>query len=172
MSLASRKPVRMAGAVLNSGNLDTGEVLWNRGGMRTASVYSGSDDYTLSGQLMHVPGGVGSGAGGFIIYSGGGRLNTYIPHAAVSGLVPPVFYDSVGALASGPFLGGNPRRILYQAPANTIELTHFLGAGPVPVVLDVPFQSGLCVFYRSGAIGFTVTFTPEAVRSGFADDVV
>lgn len=166
MAQRSRNPHRMAGAVVSSGNLDTGEVAWTRGGQRLVSFFSGGPLQLGSGSVAPVAQ-TGDHA---IFWSGAGRLNTVFPHQAISG-VAVHFYDSAVVARSGP----NTYResgygLLAVIPANTwdnqggtLEQIH------KPIHFDTPFYSGLAVIGASGVPGVTFTFTPEAFRSGAGD---
>ena len=73
MAFTSRNPVRFAGAVSNSGNVDDGALSYQRGGQRTASVYSGA---IAMGTAATGTGSFSSG-GSVLVTSGQGRLNTF-----------------------------------------------------------------------------------------------
>lgn len=167
MSFRTRKPVRMVGGVVNSGNLDTGEVNWTRGGQRVVCVHSGG---LLNAGSGFAPGGVVS-TDQLVIFSGAGRLNTIIPLVAISG-VRVVFYDSSVAARSGGGAGNGGVESGYPTlaviPANSFNAPNTLG-GPLPIEVDVPFRSGLAVSNISGAPGFSAVYTPEAFRSGAGD---
>jgi len=188
MSLRTRKPVRMAGAIIQSGNLDTGEVRMTRGGERVATIFSGAINMNAG---AGAPGAAFSSGGSVLIISGAGRLNSFTAlwpagvalagngeGGVVSGQ-PIVVYDSVITARSGVLTDGtiseSGRKILFSwAPPKLIAsgalvLNPHATYNPVP--LDIPFYSGLCAMALSGAPGFTVSYTPEAVRSGLRDDV-
>lgn len=128
-----------------------------RGGQYTADLYSGN---VVSGGTAAIaaPGAVVVGSD-ILVFSGGGRLNTVIPTAAISGVAFTV-YDAHAVASGGPFVLSGHRK-LFVMPANTIGQTGLLGGGPVPFLLDVPFYSGLCVNTRSGMTPATLAYTPE-----------
>lgn len=157
MSVTTRSPLRLAGAQLFSGGVNTGEQQTTRGGSVAGSIYSGTA--ILSGALLATYGSVGTGYDA-ILFSGAGRLNSVLPHSVISG-VSVTFYDTAVATSGGPFAASG-HKILAVIPANTIgAFGNSLGCGPLPIQLDVPFQSGLAVQLRSGQAGFTFTYTPE-----------
>ena len=187
MSLRTRKPVRMAGGIVNSGNVDTGEVRWTRGGERVATALSGAIA-GMSGRGIPIT----SGGHGFII-SGQGRVNTFTalrPINLLSGVTaaggstgvlsgqPIVIYDAVmtqrsGILADGTMVESGARPIYHWHPPvlmsgdTKFDLPNLFP----PVSVDQPFYSGLAVMALSGAPGFTLSYTPESVRSGAGDQL-
>ena len=189
MSLRTRKPVRMAGGIVNSGNVDTGEVRWTRGGERVATALSGAIA-GMSGRGIPIT----SGGHGFII-SGQGRVNTFAalrPYNLLSGVTaagaytsvlsgqPVVVYDAVmgqrsGIINDGTLVESGARPIFaWFPPVSYSGLS--VERGNVesyfqPVNVDQPFFSGLAVVALSGAPGFTLTYTPESVRSGAGDQL-
>ena len=168
MAYRSRKPVRMVGGIINSGNLDTGEVAWTRGGQKVATIQSGAD--AIAPRLFASPGAIGSGTSAILWSGTGGRLNTIIALQAISGVAQALFYDSAGALASGPLMSGNVSRVVIGVlPANTFGGVGL--GGPIPIAVDAPFYSGLCVAALSGCAGFTAIWTPAADRSGAGDEL-
>ena len=169
--------MRFAGANLNSGSLSTGEVLFNRGGVRTATVYSGA---IAASVVAAGTGSIGSG-GSVLVMSGAGRLNSFTAHwpagvalagngenAVVSGM-PIVVYDSSITARSGLYVDGtiseSGRKVLYTwSPPKLIASGALLlnGNGIFnPVPLDVPFFSGLCIMALSGATGYTLSYSVE-----------
>ena len=148
----------MAGTPRSSGDVQTGEVNVNRGGGRLVTLFSGALAPGVAG------GGVVAGTTGHVYaYSGGGRLGTVVIHQAISG-VQAQFYDAALIARSG--IGTVPEsgyKILAVTPANTFNGTggQLLG-GPMPLVFDTPFQSGLCVNYPSGCPGLSFSFSPES----------
>lgn len=180
MSVTTRSPLRMAGAVVNSGFANTGEVPWTRGGQLTATVYSGA--IAMGVTAAHGPNGNALSSGGSIlIVSGAGRLNSFVAlypagvalagngaNAIISGQ-PIVAYDSVITARSGVFtdatISESGRKILFSwsppslVASGALVLTNRGVYDPVP--LDIPFFSGLCVMALSGSPGFTISYTPE-----------
>lgn len=167
MGYRTRNPHRFAGAVITSGNMDTGEINWTRGGMRLGCFFSGGLRSLGSG----APAPVAQTADHAVFWSGAGRLNTVFPHQAISG-VAIHFYDSAVVARSGPnTYMESGYRLIAVIPANTWDnrggtLEHI----QVPMQFDVPFYSGLAVIGTSGVAGCTFTWTPEATRSGGLTD--
>lgn len=163
MSTTSRNPQRAANACLNSGSLNTGELLQAQGGCIAASVYSGAVAPSLAGAY----GAVAAGPD-ILLYSGAGRLKDILPHVQLLSGLPVVFYDA-GAVASGGPFAASGHKIVGVLPGST-QSTAPAGSGVNIAIfpndwvfaLDQPFQSGLCVATKSGQPGFTVTYTPEA----------
>ena len=161
MSVTSRSPLRMAGANIHSGNVNTGEIPWTQGGGARFTCFSGGIRNLSSGGTAPPTGAPAVTADHAVIYSGAGRLNEVLPHQAISGVVL-VFYDAATPGLSGPGTytnSGYP--IIGLIPANTIGSYALLGGGPFLSNFGFPFNSGLCVANASGCPGFTVTFTPE-----------
>lgn len=145
MSVTSRNPLRMAGAAVNSGNVNTGEVGFTTGG---GQVYSAG----LSGITVDT-----------LIFSGAGRLNNIsVLTNLVSGRAV-VFYDGAVATSGGPFaLSGH--KVLATIPTGWRESGYVNTLSQAGSVLPVqmPFQSGLIAANQaSGAVGWSVSFTPE-----------
>lgn len=168
MSMRTRRPVRMAGAVVTSGHLDTGELNVNQlGGQRRFSAFSGGV-YSLGSGF---PAPLAQTADHVVLWSGAGRLKTVFVHQAISG-VALQFYDSAIVARSGPnTFQESGRGLLGAIPPNTWNNNGGTLLGiQVPITFDMPFFSGLAVVGSSGVPGFTLTWTPEAFRSGVADD--
>lgn len=169
MSISTRKPLRMAGATINSGFPNTGEVPVTQGGMYTAQTFSGN-------LLAHngsgfSPGYIGSSGGHIQLWSGAGRLHKIIPHSILTSGQPVTFYDAGTITVSGISVSGT--RIIGRIPARS-RATLALASGEVDtavswqdvISVDMPFTSGLCAAAASGAPGFSVSFTPETIRTG------
>ncbi len=147
----------MAGACVNSGNVNTGEINYTRGGARTFCVYSGA---LLLGSGGSIPLAAAT-TGHALWYSGAGRLNVILPHQGVSGAAG-FFYDSAVVARSGTATyTESGYRVVGVVPANTFGLVGVTGGGPVPINCEVPFFSGLCGCFPSGMAGVTFTITPE-----------
>lgn len=159
MSVTSRSPLRMAGANIHSGSVDTGEFMHVRGGGQAATIYSGAFGPALTG----VPGGIVSG-GNVLIFSGGGRLNSVLVHQNVLALsgVAISFYDAGVIKLSGVSIAASGAKVLGVVGAAGGVSGQF-NLAQNSITLDSPFQSGLCVEALSGAPGFTTTWTPERV---------
>lgn len=154
MSIRTKNPEYVAGAVYQSGHLGTGEQTVTRGGQLAYSIYSGA---LLIGS--GTPGGVGSVRAHGLVVSGGGRLHTVFPHQSISG-VAVYFYDSVLLALSGTVAHvQSGYTTVGFIPGNTFGAD--LGPLAEPLKFDVPFHSGLCFSAPSGAAGFTVTYTTE-----------
>lgn len=188
MGYRTRNPQRMAGALASSGYVDTGEVRTTHGGERMATALSGGL-VTMSGRGFTLA----SGGHGFVM-SGAGRLKAFMalrPTNLLSGVTaagaftsvlsgqPIIVYDAVmmqrsGAIADGVFAESGARPLYHWLPPASYsgqsversEITEYFK----PIPLDVPFYSGLAVHALSGSVGFNLTFTPEAVRSGGLTD--
>lgn len=93
--------------------------------------------------------------------SGPGRLNHIIPHQTVMALsgVQATFYDAAAPVSGGPVLASG--HILLGGLAAGYGVSgQILGAG-IPIPINVPFTSGLCLNSRSGQPGMTVVWTAE-----------
>lgn len=171
MSVTSRSPLRLAGANLQSGFPNTGEVTWTRGGQLTGVTFSGA--ITMSGPSSAV-----SSGGSILFFSGTGRLNTFtalFPAGAAlaangeAGILsgqPIVVYDSIITARSGVYTDAtiteSGRKILYTwYPPRVLSGVNITGPGFTPVQVDIPFFSGLAALSLSGAPGFIVSYTPE-----------
>lgn len=136
-----------------------GENYQGLGGFFVASLYSGN---VVSGGAAAIvaPGAVVVGSD-VLLVSGAGRLNTLIPHTALPG-TSITFYDAAAVSSGGPFIlsGHKVLAVLPPWPQGPGALS---GGGPVPVVYNVPFTSGLAVGCKSGqnlcSVAYTV-FTP------------
>jgi hypothetical protein len=149
----------MAGAIFNSGELNTGEVLFGQGGQMAGTVYSG---ILAGGNVGAIVGGVAAGPN-FMFWSGGGRLCSVIPFGlVVSGTVAVQFYDSSQITSGAPFIASGHKILgeLISAPNGANSYTK------QPIVLNVPFQSGLCCIAPAACQAFTVTWIPEQPTSG------
>lgn len=156
MSVTTRSPLRMAPAVQVSGWPATNEFAWTRGGMQSATFYSGN--IVSGGQLVsYVAFGSVAAGSDLLVFSGAGRLNTIYPLYAQSGTIS-ILYDSHAVASGGPFATSG-HRYLGAVPANTHD--GLANAGPKPIQVDVPFFSGLCINFRSGVAPFMITYTPE-----------
>lgn len=162
MSVATRSPFRMVGGNVNSGNVNTGELLTVRGGVQRAVIWSGSIAAGTNGVIGQ---GIYQASGGHVIFqSGPGRLNTITPTVQVSGSASVFFYDAGAIAASGISVSGLP--IIGVIPANpppsfTSGYQSVIPFGGQPLNVDMPFSSGLCAAINSGTPGFSITWTPE-----------
>ena len=159
MGFQNQRPVRQAGAQIWSGGPNTGEQTTTRGGSATITVFSGGLITLGSGAPVPIS---NPGTGHAVFVSGAGRLNTVLPHQAISG-VSIRFYDSNVAAVSGVAgFAASGWKVLAAVPQNTIgSFGGQLGAGPAPIVYDTPFALGLSVSCASGCPGFSCTYTPE-----------
>ncbi len=160
MSVSTRNPLRVLGGAATSGNANTGELQVTRGGVQLSTIYSG---IIAAPGLTAAPGAVAAGSD-VLLCSGGGRLNSIIPHLVSASGQRLLFYDAVAATSGGP-LYTSGHRVIGVLPAATDQnlVNSGVYATPIgPITLDTPFLSGLCVATRSGCVGFSVAFTPEA----------
>lgn len=171
MGAITKSPTRLAGANVSSGNLNTGEVPWTRGGARAVTVYSGA--IAMSG----IGSAVASG-GSVLFFSGAGRINTFTAlfpagvaiagngqGAIISG-IPIVVYDAGITARSGLFTDATlsesgARPLFVWQPPIVLSGANFPTPGYTPTSIDMPFTSGLCVMALSGSPGFSMSFTPE-----------
>lgn len=148
MSSPIQKPLYLAGTNASSGGVQTGEVLFTYGGGRVTTFYSG------------LP------LGDTLIYSGAGRVNTFTMHTQMQSGVAAVFYDAAVATSGGPFGQSGHKWVVATPPtwggAASGVLSPFV---PNAVIVDMPFQSGLCVNLRSGCPGVTISWNPEVSPS-------
>lgn len=153
MSQTSKSPLRFAGAVFNSGNVNTGEQNMTFGGLIAATVYSGiASGVSLTG----APGAVAFGSD-ILFQSGAGRLkDVLLGQVFVSG-VTLKFYDSAAPASGGPASGV---KTLFTIVNSVLSGAVGLAAGTV-LAADVPFTSGLAVNMTQNPGTFTVTWTPE-----------
>lgn len=180
MSVTTKNPLRMAGATVNSGFVNTGELQYTRGGQQTATVYSGAIAIGVTA-AGGVNGAAVAGAGSVLVMSGGGRLNSFSAlfpagvalagngaNAIISGQ-PIVVYDSgimaLSGIATTATIAASGMKILHVwnpptlVASGGVMLTPRAPYDPVP--LDIPFFSGLCVLAVSGSPGFTLSYTPQ-----------
>jgi hypothetical protein len=165
MALATKLPVRFAGACVNSGNVNTGEQNQTYGGGQSATIFSGMvSGVNLLAAPFAIPNTPAQGADVQFV-SGGGRLKDILINGLASGQAC-VFYDAALATSGGPFVASG-HKVLGVIPAGTVVGAVFgnpQGITAVPgqvIALDMPFNSGLCCNLRSGIPGFTVSWTPE-----------
>ena len=162
MSLTNKRPLRVAGANLNSGWPATGEQAWTRGGMRNGFIGSGAIVMNLGG----LPTGATGSGGHVMVWSGAGRLHTVIPHQFMTSGQPIWFYDSASHTVSGVSVSG--QRLIGYVPL-TMPAALAALSGNIAlnlswnqvITLDMPFTSGLCIGAASGAPGCSFSFTPE-----------
>ncbi len=148
MSVPRSKPAFIAGTPRSSGDVQTGEVAYTRGGGRVFTAYSGL-------------------AGDTVIYSGAGRLASILVIGSAPSSGGQVALCDTAAITSGFPVAGQKVIGLIPTPL-MVPVTQsgtsnpFSQAGSL-VQVDMPFQSGLAAIgYRSGGPGFSVSFTPEA----------
>jgi len=168
MSVPIKEPTYLAGSPRASGDIQTGEIPFTRGGGRTSCVFSGS--LLTNTALTAAPGAVQSG-GQILLFSGAGRLNNVLVHQFLTSGQPVWFYDAGTITVSGISVSG--QKIIHLIPNNFPAALAVASGNTQTVVnwnwtyqVDMPFQSGLCVAAASGAPGFTVSFTPEVVGDG------
>ena len=144
MSAPTPKPLYLAGTPTSSGSVQTEELLFSLGGGRATVFYSGS---TL---------------GDTLIYSGAGRVNSFTMHTQMQSGQAAVFYDAAVATSGGPF-GQSGHKWIFSTPPTWGGAASgvYIPFNPAATVVDMPFQSGLCVNLRSGNAGVTISWTPE-----------
>ncbi len=168
MSVPVKNPTYLAGTPRSSGDVQAGEVVFTRGGGRASCVWSGS--LLTNAALTAAPGAVQSG-GHILLFSGAGRLNTVVVHQFIGSGQPVFFYDAGTIAPSGVSVSG--QKIIGIIPATMpAVLTTLSGSFQMGrtwndvMVLDMPFQSGLCAGAASGSPGFTASFIPEVPYPG------
>lgn len=142
-------PTTIVGSPTYSGDVNTGQVLNTLGGTKTFTSFSGT------------------AGGDALIHKGGGRLDAafFLDTAliALSGQ-PVVFYDAAVAVSGGPLAASGHKVCGVLAPSPTEgALTSISGnalRGGNVRQIGFTFQSGLCYSSRSGAGGFTASYTP------------
>ena len=148
MSVTSRSPLRLAGANIHSGNINTGELPWTKGGMQVVSssgMFSGNPD------------------GGITLVSGvAGRANQILLHLgttfALSGIATQL-YDAHLSVSGGPLpASGHKFLAVFNSP---FGVSGQAGLPPGAYDVDMPFQSGLHARGASGGTGYSVSWTPE-----------
>lgn len=102
----------------------------------------------------------GTAGGDVAITSGTGRVNMIVPHTTALSGQAVLLYDSAVARSGGP-AAASGHVILGGIPASPPTGASGTFAAALPIVLNVPFFSGLCVTGASGQVGFTVVFSNE-----------
>lgn len=143
MSFNTRKPLRVGGSVLLSGEINTGALKTAQEGEAVYTALSGVNATTL-------------------ILSGAGRLNAIMRTNAASG-ANVLFADSAVATSGAPFStsGHNVIGMIQQAIGVLSGVTVPIGT-PVGIWTrcDAPFFSGLIACpAASGVPGFSVLYT-------------
>ena len=167
MSVTTRNPLRMVGATLHSGGVNTAEEQGTLGGSMRATIFSGMPSGAGAGGVAPATGAMVNGvntAGGAdtLIYAGAGRLKDVLLHASYPSLsgITLQFYDAGGAVTSGGPFAASGHAVVASIPGPYgVSGQQAVQIGPIG--FDVPFNSGLAVHVTSGHPGFTVTFTPE-----------
>ena len=146
MSLQTRNPVRMAGACVNSGSVNTGEVAMTRGGGQTYTSFSGVIADVL-------------------ILAGGGRLNSTLVYNTIVSGQGVIFYDSAVATSGGPFSTSGHKVVGFIPPVWHQAASGVVSVAATPGVVnqvDMPFANGLVArAVASGSVSFSVSYTPE-----------
>lgn len=149
MSIPVKSPHTIAGTPRSSGDINTGEIPWTRGGGRVVSqsgMFSGNPDGSV---------GIASGIAG--------RLNTVYLHNspgnvwAQSGIIIQ-FYDAALPVSGAPLVASG-HKIIATLNGPVGHSGQIGATGKFEV--DMPFQSGLFARAASGAPGFSVSITPE-----------
>lgn len=153
MSVTSKNPLRFAGAVFNSGSINTGEQNMTFGGLVAATVFSG----IASGvSLAAAPGAVAFGSD-ILFWSGAGRLKDVAIGTVFASGSTVKFYDSAAPASGGPASGV---KHLFDIVNSVLSGAVGLAPGTV-LAADIPFTSGLACNLTQNPGTFTVTFTPE-----------
>jgi len=147
MSVTTRNPLRTAGANLNSGNVNTGQLPNTQGGGRNYSAGSGVAVDTL-------------------IFSGAGRLDVVVQTTQLASGRGVVFYDGNIATSGGPFTTSG--HVVLAVIQPTFSPAVWSGTVPRadwsdPRYPAAPFFSGLIAAPKpdSGTCSFALSFTPE-----------
>jgi len=168
MGLATRSPLRMAGANVASGCPNTGEVQFTLGGAQRYCVYSGIPSGAFALSTPPQAGAPAFSGADCLIFSGPGRIKDIVLHTQLASGLPIVFYDTGVVISGGPIAAsGHP--IVAVAPGTWAGGTPGSGTpilwNGTPYGYDIPFNSGLAVAVKSGQPGFTCVFTPETNQS-------
>lgn len=146
MSVTSRNPLRVVGAVVNSGSVNTGEQCWTQGGQSTYTAFSGVNVATL-------------------VASGPGRLNETLVTAQLTSGQSVVFVDSATATSGMPFSTSGHKIVGLIPPIWRVGASGILNIGSEEgrvQVVGIPFFSGIVACpLASGTPGFTVSWTHE-----------
>lgn len=161
MSFRTRKPVRMAGALIQSGNVDTGAVVMEKAGSRVYTSFSGVAVDTS-------------------IHAGQGKLNQAFYFTQIASGRGVIFYDGHAVTSGGPF-SASGHKVLGILPMHAAD-AYFSGVERNPISYpgvvnqyDFPYYSGLIAapLAGSGNASFSVSYSPDAAgaRSGLGDDL-
>ncbi len=147
MSVPVSRPCYIAGTQNSSGDVGTAELRFTQGGGRAFTQWSGSvaDNDVL-------------------IFSGAGRLNTLLQITQLVSGQAVVFYDSAIATSGGPFAASGHKIvgiIPSTFPGGAWSGNLIVPWTGAPVIVGMPFQSGLCAATRSGTPGFTAGYSVE-----------
>jgi len=144
----TKNPQVICGTPVESGTPNTGQVQFTLGGQKTFSALSGVVGPDI------------------LIHAGGGRLDAAFFHdsaiLALSGQ-PIVFYDSAVAVSGGPLATSGHKVVGVLAPDREFAATGISGAalrGGNVRSFGFTYYSGLVHTTRSGAAGFSVSYTP------------
>lgn len=172
MSVITRGGLRVVGACVNSGSPNTGEQRVTYGGGQLSTIYSGMvSGMSVAAAPGAIPNTPAQGAD-VQLWSGPGRLKDVLIHQSIASGPATVFYDAALATSGGPFVASG-HQVLGFIPAGVSGTTGAFGLVStvgLPVVAagqvlsyDVPFHSGLCVNFKSGAPGLSIAFCPDIV---------
>jgi hypothetical protein len=175
MAVTTRSPLRLVGACVNSGAVNTGEQRATYGGGMTACIYSGMvSGVGLTGAPFAITGVNTAGGADLMLWSGPGRLKDVLIQQTVVSGQQTTFYDGATPTSGGPFVASGHRMLGVIPPgvSGGPGVFGLMGSG-LPTVAqgqvlayDIPFHSGLIVNMKSGGQGFTVTFSPEVNPAG------
>lgn len=127
------------------------------GGFESNAIYSGAVAPAVA-QSGNLAGIVGSDV---MLQAGNGRLNRVVPHQGVFTLSGPqlTIYDAALPVSGGPLpASGHIPLAVLPGPYGVSGQVQPAGT---PIVLDLPFSSGLCLNSRSGQPGYTITWSAE-----------
>lgn len=127
----------------------------NQDGTYTASIYSGAVAPTVTTGAPAVVA-VGSDV---LLQSGPGRLIAVVPHGtflALSG-VQTNLYDGAAAVSGGPIAASG--HVYLGGLAAAYGVSGQITPAGTPVLINVPFNSGLVINSRSGQTGVTIVWS-------------
>lgn len=106
----------------------------------------------------------GTAGGAAAITSGQGRVHSIIPHQGLVSGQTVVMYDSAVAVSGGPIAASGHNVLGGIPPGPPTGLSGTFIPPLLPLVVEAPFNSGLCVTDRSGSAGYTILYTLETGR--------
>lgn len=141
----TKNPTIIAGTTLESGVPNTGQVQYTLGGVKTVTVFSGAVGPDI------------------LVHAGAGRLDSAFFHdsaiVALSGQ-PVVFYDAAVAVSGGPLAASGHKVVGVLAPGADTGTSGLALRGGKVVNFGFAYNSGLVYTTRSGAAGWSASYTP------------